>query len=266
MEYKFNVEEQAARCIEWTRDHVNAISPNAVAVIGISGGKDSTCCAAILSEALGKDRVLGLLLPNGKQVDIADSRQLVEHLGIPHMEINIADSVDGLTAEIARQFPGQELNQGYLTNTPARIRMTTLFGVAAQIGNGLVVNTCNRSEDVVGYATIFGDAAGTFSPICRMTTEEVIAVGDYLGLPGSLTHKLPTDGMSLNADGTLMGDEVKLGVSYHEINTIIRTGEKTENYDKIVSMYKRSRFKLDIVHMPCYEPGLYDYFLENFGI
>ena len=266
MEYNFDVKEQTKKCVEWSRQHVNAINPNAIAVIGISGGKDSSCVAAIMRQALGKDRVLGVLMPNGNQVDIADSRRVVEHLGIRSMEVNIADAVNGLTDEIKKQFPDEELNQGYLTNTPARIRMTTLFGIAAQIGCGLVVNTCNRSEDVVGYSTLFGDSAGTFSPVCRLTTEEVIAIGDELGLPPDLTHKLPTDGMSLNADGTLMGDEAKLGVSYHEINTIIRTGEKTENYDKVMDLFKRSNFKLDIIHMPGYEPGLYDYFLENFGL
>jgi len=138
--------------------------------------------------------------------------------------------------------------------------------VAAQVGFGLVVNTCNRSEDVVGYSTLFGDSAGTFSPVCKLTTEEVIAIGDALGVPRDLTHKLPTDGMSLNADGTLMGDEVKLGVTYHEINQIIRTGEKTPNFDKVMKLYQRSNFKLDLIHMPGYDPGLRDYFLENFGL
>ena len=266
MEYKFDVKSQAEKCIEWTANHVNSINPNAVVVIGISGGKDSSCCAAILKAALGADRVLGVLMPNGNQVDIADSRMLVECLGIRSMEVNIADAVEGLTGRIREQFPGQELNQGYLTNTPARIRMTTLFGIAAQLGNGLVVNTCNRSEDIVGYSTLFGDNAGVFSPICKLTTEEVIAIGDYLGLPSELTHKTPTDGMSLNSDGSLMGDEVKLGVSYKEINRIIRTGEKTEHYDKVLSLYKRSVFKLDIVRMPGYDPQIYDYFREEFGM
>lgn len=262
--YSFNVEEHAKKAIEWTRNHVNSINPNAKVVIGVSGGKDSTCCAAILKEALGKERVLGVLMPNGIQTDIEDSRSLVKHLDINHIEINIKNAVDGLTNEVVAAL-NTELNQGYLTNTPARIRMTTLFGLAALV-DGLVVNTCNRSEDVVGYSTLFGDSAGVFSPICKFTTEEVIAIGDYLGLPSSLTHKLPTDGMSLNPDGTLMGDEAKLGVSYHEINTVIRTGEKTENYDKIVSLYKRSRFKLDIIRMPGYNPDLYDYFDEIFGL
>lgn len=266
MEYIFNVAEQTKKCVEWTIEHVNAINPNATVVIGISGGKDSSCVAAILCEALGKDRVLGVMMPNGNQVDIADSKALIAHLGIPSIEFNIAEAVNGITNQMKEKFPGQTLNQGYLTNTPARIRMTTLFGIAAQIENGLVVNTCNRSEDCVGYSTLFGDNAGVFSPVCRLTTEEVIAIGDYLGLPNSLTHKTPTDGMSLNADGSLMGDEAKLGVTYHEINTIIRTGEKTPNYDRVLNLYKRSVFKLDIVRMPGYNPGLYDYFEENFGL
>ena len=266
MEYNFNVAEQTRRCVEWTREHVNAISPKAKVVIGVSGGKDSSCCAAILCEAIGKDRVLGVMMPNGNQVDIADSKSLIAHLGIESMEINIADAVNGLTGQISAQFPGQELTQGYLTNTPARIRMATLFGIAAQLGDALVVNTCNRSEDCVGYSTLFGDNAGVFSPVCKLTTEEVIAIGDQLGLPSNLTHKMPTDGMSLNADGSLMGDEAKLGVTYHEINTIIRTGEKTEHYDRVLSLYKRSQFKLDIVRMPGYDPDLYDYFYEQFGL
>lgn len=266
MEYNFDVEKYAKECIDWTREHVNAISPKAKIVIGISGGKDSSCCAAILCAALGKDRVLGVMMPNGKQVDIDDSKKVIAHLGIESMEININAAVTGLTDEIKSKFAGAELNQGYLTNTPARIRMTTLFGIAAQLGDALVVNTCNRSEDVVGYSTLFGDSAGVFSPICKLTTEEVIAIGDYLGLPNELTHKTPTDGMSLNADGTLMGDEAKLGVTYHEINTVIRTGEKTPNYEKVLSLYKRSNFKLDIIRMPGYDPKLYDYFAENYGL
>lgn len=264
--YNFEVKEQTEKCVEWTREHVNAISPKAVVVVGVSGGKDSSVTSAILCKALGRDRVLGVLMPNGNQVDIADSRMLVDHLGMKYLEINIADAVNGLTGQIMTAFPGEKLNQGYLTNTPARIRMATLFGVAAQLGDALVVNTCNRSEDIVGYSTLFGDNAGTFSPICRFTTEEVIAIGDELGLPYSLTHKTPTDGMSLNTDGTLMGDEVKLGVSYHEINQIIRTGEKTDHFDKVMSLYRRSRFKLDIVRMPGYAPELPDYFLENWKL
>lgn len=266
MAYVFNVEEQAKKCVDWARDHMNAINPNGVAVIGISGGKDSSVVAAIMSAALGKDRVLGVMMPNGKQVAIHDSKLLVSHLGIPNIEVNIADAVNGLTNEIKNVMNVELFEQAYLTNTPARIRMTTLFGIAAQIGNGFVINTCNRSEDAVGYSTLFGDNAGTFSPVARLTTEEVIAIGDYLGLPRELTHKMPTDGMSLNNDGTLMGDEAKLGVTYHEINTIIRTGEKTENFDKVLSLYKRSRFKLDIVRMPCYDPELPDYFLENYKL
>lgn len=266
MAYEFNVEEQAKKCVAWARDYMNAINPNGVAVIGISGGKDSSVVAAVMTAALGKERVLGVMMPNGKQVDINDSKMLVKHLDIPNIEVNIADAVTGLTNEIKNVMNVTTFEQGYLTNTPARIRMTTLFGIAAQIGNGFVINTCNRSEDAVGYSTLFGDNAGTFSPVARLTTEEVVAIGDYLGLPSELTHKMPTDGMSLNTDGTLMGDEAKLGVTYHEINEIIRTGVKTPNYDHVMNLYKRSKFKLDIVRMPCYDPELPDYFLENYGL
>lgn len=266
IDYDFNVAEQAEKCVNWARDYMNNINPNGIAVIGISGGKDSSVVAAIMTKALGKDRVLGVMMPNGKQVDIKDSKLLVNHLDIPNVEINIADAVNGLTNEIKNVMNVDTFEQGYLTNTPARIRMTTLFGIAAQIKNGMAINTCNRSEDAVGYSTLFGDNAGTFSPVARLTTEEVVAIGDYLGLPYELTHKMPTDGMSLNNDGSLMGDEIKLGVTYHEINEIIRTGNKTPNYDKVINLYKRSKFKLDIVRMPCYNPELPDFFLENYGL
>jgi len=144
--------------------------------------------------------------------------------------------------------------------------MTTLFGVAALLGNSVVVNTCNRSEDIVGYSTFGGDSFGSFAPICRLTTEEVVAIGKYLGLPQNLVQKIPSDGMSLNEDGSLKGDEQKLGVSYNEINQIIRKAEETENFDKIINLYKRSKFKIDIIRLPCYEPNLPDYFMENFGL
>lgn len=266
MSYFFDAGTHADRCVNWAREYINSIDPEGIAVIGISGGKDSSVVAAIMAAALGVDRVLGVMMPNGTQVDIHDSEALVKHLGIPNIRVNISDAFTGLTDRIAEAMNINEFGQGYSTNTPARIRMATLFGIAAQLGHGFVVNTCNRSEDVVGYSTLFGDNAGTFGPIARLTTEEVIAIGNHLGLPTSLTRKMPTDGMSLNSDGTLMGDEAKLGVTYHEINKIIRTGEHSANYDKVVSLYKRSRFKLDIVRMPCYDPQLPDFFLSEYGL
>lgn len=253
------IEQLADEVINWTRDFVNKISPTMKVVIGISGGKDSSVVAAILKEAIGVDRIIAVQMPCGKQIDIADSNKVIKELDlVNHYCINIGSSYYELCSEFRNQTK-KELPDTFTTNTPARLRMTTLYGVAAIFG-GLVVNTCNRSEDVVGYSTKFGDHAGDFAPINHLTTEEVIAIGDYLGLPYELTHKVPADGMSLNDDGSLKGDEIKLGFTYHEVNEIIRNNIHSEHYDKIVDMWKKNYHKFNL-NLPCYIPqNLNDYF------
>lgn len=259
--YIFNVKETTDKCVEWICDWFKKNGNQSTkAVIGISGGKDSTIVAGLLVRALGKDRVIGVLMPNGLQPDIDDSLSVVRHLGIKHLTININDAYTGLTNEIALQMMGKPLTPQYISNTPARLRMTTLYGVAAIIGNCRVVNTCNRSEDVQGYSTHYGDSAGDFAPICKLTTEEVIAIGDYIGMPENLTHKIPSDGMCGKSD------EDNLGWKYAEINRIIRLNERGEHYDAIINRYRNMKFKLDIVHLPAFNPNLPDYFLETFGI
>lgn len=266
--YKFNVEKTTAECIAWI---VTWIAKNGnddtKVIIGISGGKDSTVTAGLLVRALGKDRVIGVLMPNGEQKDISDSIKVCEHLGIKYVTIDISKGYNPLTEEITAKL-GVEPSDASKTNSPARVRMLTLYDIAGRIGNCRVVNTCNRSEDIVGYATFYGDSAGDFSPINRLTTEEVVAIGDFLGLPTELTHKTPTDGMSLNEDGSLKSDESKLGVTYKEINELIRKGLKADitviNAGLITGKFKASRFKLDIIQLPHYDPGLPDFFEESF--
>lgn len=249
----FDVEKITAACIawiqEWFRKNGNAETK---AIIGISGGKDSTVVAGLLVKALGADRVIGVLMPNGVQADIEDSKRVVSHLGIKHYIININDAYKGLTKALNES--GLEETPQYISNTPARLRMTTLYGIGAMIGNCRVANTCNRSEDVQGYSTHYGDSAGDFAPVCRLTTEEVVAMGDYIGMPNDLTHKVPSDGMCGKTD------EDNLGWKYSEINRIIRFNEHTEHYDAIVNRYKWNKFKLEIVRLPAFEPGLPDYF------
>ena len=265
-EYGFNLKEQTENCVAWIKEwFAKNGNESTKAIVGISGGKDSSVVAALLVEALGKDRVIGVMLPCGKQVDIADSKKLIEHLGITSYEVNIGDAYNALTEQLrsVSKNGGPFPTEMYSTNTPARIRMTTLYGVGAIIGNCRVANTCNRSEDVVGYATFYGDSAGDFAPINHFTTEEVIQIGDYLGLPRELTHKTPTDGMSLNDDGSLKSDESKLGCTYKEINNVIRLKDTTEpHFDDIVNKYNGSKFKLDILQIPYYDPKLPDYFIQ----
>lgn len=217
-----------------------------IAVIGISGGKDSSVVAALCAAALGKENVFGVLMPCGEQKDISDSLQLVNHLGIKYTTVNIGDTFNTLCNAINL---GAELTYDTKTNLPARLRMSTLYAVAQTIG-GFVANTCNLSEDIVGYATLYGDNAGSFAPLSRLTTEEIVALGDELGLPYNLTHKIPVDGLQPKTD------EDKLGFTYHEVNELVRKGVRGPNYEKIMKMYRANKFKTEIVRIPYFDPHL----------
>lgn len=224
--------------VNWIRKTFEKNGKNCTAVIGISGGKDSSVVAALCVEALGKDRVLGVLMPNGEQVDIEDSRALVNVLGIENITVNIHNAVLGVKHEVKTALDEHWSVQSS-TNLPARIRMATLYAVAQTV-NGRVLNTCNLSEDWVGYSTRYGDAAGDFSPLAMLTSDEVIAIGDACGLPYNLTHKTPSDGLCGKTD------EDNLGFTYKVLNRYIRTGvcEDIEIKEKIDRMHIKNLFKL----------------------
>lgn len=267
-EYNFDVAKITEEVVSWIQNWIKQNGNDQTkVVIGVSGGKDSSTTSALLVKALGKDRVIGVMMPNGEQKDIADSQSLVNHLGIKHYTVNIAGAYEGLqsafiAAEIAEadenvmfdenrsKLMNDSFSPVFRTNTPARLRMATLYGIGAQIGNCRVVNTCNLSEDLVGYSTFYGDAAGDFAPINKLTTEEVVAIGDYLGLPSSLTKKAPSDGMCGKTD------EDNLGFTYHEVNELARKNIKGKNADKILAKYKANLFKVKIIALPCYRPDL----------
>ena len=216
------------------------------AVIGISGGKDSTVCAALLVEALGKERVIGVMMPNGVQSDIDDSHKIVDFLKIKSMTVNIGGAYNELRSEINKQYPGIPLPSLFTTNTPARLRMTTLYGVAAIFG-GFVCNTCNLSESIVGWETYGGDGFGDFAPIGKLTKTEVVELGDYMKLPQELVHKAPSDGMCGATD------EDKLGFTYETLDTYIREGlrpKARETFDRIMVLHKKSHFKHENIRIP----------------
>lgn len=219
-----NPKEIKARLVDWIRDYFDHNGPGCTAVVGISGGKDSSVTAALCVEALGKDRVLGVLMPDGIQSDIADAVALVEHLDIKHLVVNIGDTTKALTAAIegAEGFNlvAVGMSRDSLINMPARIRMTTLYAVGQSLPKGgRVANTCNRSEDYVGYSTKYGDAAGDFSPLQNILVEEVRQLGHELGLPDFLIDKTPSDGLSGQTD------EDKLGFTYADLDHYILTGQ-----------------------------------------
>jgi len=236
----FNAKAVKNEIVDWIRG-IFSDSPESSAVIGISGGKDSTVAAALCAEALGADRVYGVLMPMGEQDAVA--REVVEHLGIEHSTVSIKNSADALYADL--HTSGLTPNTQAKINTPARLRMTVLYAVSA-IVNGRVANTCNLSEDWVGYSTKFGDSAGDFSPLSQLTATEVKLIGRELGLPSKFTEKPPEDGLSG------MTDEENLGFSYGVLDKYIREGicEDAELKAKIDKLHKKNRHKLE--PMPAY--------------
>ena len=208
----FNAEKVKNECVEWIRNFFEENGKDCNAVVGISGGKDSSIVAALCAEALGKERVIGVLMPCGEQHDIDMAKLLVNTLGIKHYVVNIKDAVDGIINNIPF-----ELQKQSLINLPPRIRMSTLYAVS-QSNNGRVANTCNLSEDWVGYSTRYGDAAGDFSPCSNLTVQEMKQIGRLLGLPDVLVDKVPIDGLCGKTD------EDNLGFTYAELDRYIREG------------------------------------------
>ena len=233
-----------ADCIAWIREFFEKNGPGCNAVVGISGGKDSSVAAALCVEALGKDRVIGVLMPQGVQGDIDAAYKLVDHLGIRRYEINIQDTVAAVLSAMPRDL---EVTPQTKMNLPPRIRMSVLYAVS-QSCNGRVVNTCNLSEDWVGYSTRYGDAAGDFSPLCMLTVTEVKQLGHLLGLPAELVEKTPIDGLCGKTD------EENLGFTYAELDVYVRTGfiEDQAKKARIDTLHRRNLFKLEL--MPQFEP------------
>lgn len=244
--YSFDAEKVTENLVNWVKTYFEEnASPDTKAVIGISGGKDSSVAAAVCVKALGKDRVIGVLMPQGEQSDISCSHLLVNTLGIKSYTINIGETVSTFMNEFSKSL---EPTSQATINTPPRIRMTTLYAVAASVG-GRVVNTCNLSEDWVGYSTKFGDSAGDFSVLADLTVTEVLQVGDLLGLPAELVHKVPSDGLCGKTD------EDNLGFKYAELDRYIRgltdLSDKPELKEKIDRLHRNNLHKLRL--MPKFE-------------
>lgn len=242
----FDAKRVKDEIVKWITTWFEENGNGCKAVVGVSGGKDSSVVAALCVAALGKDRVIGVLMPNGEQSDIKYSHMLCDHLGIKNYTVNVGAAINGVLDSIHKNAADIEVTEQTTTNLPARIRMATLYAVSQSV-NGRVANTCNLSEDWVGYSTKFGDAAGDFSPLSRLTVSEVKAIGRELGLPAELVDKTPSDGLCGKTD------EMNLGFSYDVLDKYIRTGviEDEAVKVKIDSMHMKNLFKLQ--PMPCFE-------------
>ena len=240
----FDAKKVGQQCVAWIQEFFRENGEGCNAIVGISGGKDSSVVAALCAEALGRERVIGVLMPCGVQQDVDMARLLVQHLGIRSYEINIRDAVEAVKAAMPFALSSQSA-----TNLPPRIRMSVLYAVA-QSHNGRVANTCNLSEDWVGYSTRYGDAAGDFSPCSHLTVQEVKAIGRELALPEVLVDKVPVDGLCGKTD------EENLGFRYAELDRYIRTGEidDPKKKAKIDRLHRMNQFKLEL--MPSFRPTL----------
>jgi len=237
-----------------------SVLPNCY-VVGISGGKDSTVVAALAAKIYGPDTVVGVMMPKGEQSDINDSIEVCRFLGIKSAIVNIGKTYEELLDEVTygalKPLGVEAASYDTKTNTPARLRMSALYAVAQSL-NGIVLNTSNRSENVVSFSTLYGDHAGSYAPIQDLTVTEVMQLGDWLGLPKNLVHKTPIDGLQPKTD------EEKLGVTYAEIDKLIRLGQATDEVrSKVETYYARGKFKLDIVQMPGPSLELPDYFRDR---
>lgn len=239
-----NVQEHINHIVNWIKQYFVNNGPDSKAVIGISGGKDSSIAAALCVRALGSNRVFGVLMPQGNQHDIDCAHQLCDVLNIPNCTINIGSVCNSLYNAIDEGYDYDKMishNPVVATNTPARIRMATLYAISAEVG-GRVCNTCNLSEDYVGYATKFGDGAGDFAPLSDYTVHDLLIIGDHLDeLPKSLVHKVPEDGMCGKTD------EDNLGFTYEQLDNYILKEEipDYDTFNTIVQMHRRNKHKLD---------------------
>ncbi len=245
--YSFDAKKTKDEIVTWIRNYFRKNGSDCNAVVGMSGGKDSTIVAALCCEALGKDRVFGVIMPNTAMKDSDIAVEICEYLDIDYMDINIGEAYDSLTEELAAN--DIKLSSNAATNLPARLRMATLFMVAQSV-NGRVANTCNYSEDYVGWATLFGDGAGQFSPLGKLTVTEVKQIGYELGLPKKFIEKIPADGL------TDKSDEDNFGFTYQFLDRYIRTGDfgnDTVTAARIDKMHNANTFKL--LPMPMYNPN-----------
>lgn len=244
---EFNAKKVKNECVEWIRNWFKENGNGCNAIIGISGGKDSSIVAALCVEALGKERVFGVLMPNGYQHDICVAKGLVEHLQIRNIEVDISHAVknvlngieNGLYDDQQQGFEGVYFTEQTMINLPPRIRMATLYAVS-QSFNGRVANTCNLSEDYIGYSTRYGDSVGDFSPLANLTSDEVIAIGVECGLPEEFVYKVPSDGLCGKTD------EDNFGFTYKALNEYIRTGTSGDDEvnAKIYELHQKNLFKL----------------------
>lgn len=251
-EYKFNAEEHLNKCVEWTRQWFEENGKGCNAVIGMSGGKDSTIVAAILCLAIGCDRVIGVAMPDEGQ-GINDADKICEYLGIKFINMPIGPITERFkTSSENINDDNFKWSKQTEQNIPPRVRMTMLYAIA-QTFKGRVIGTTNLDERLTGYFTKFGDGlACDIEPIEMLTVSEILEMGELIGLPSKWLYKVP----SADLPNTLT-DEEELGFSYKDFDLYIRNNREnlsTDTINRIEERIRKNRFKLKSIEH--YEPEL----------
>jgi len=257
MKYNFDVEKITNECIDWIREWFGKNGAGCNAVIGMSGGKDSTITAALCVKALGADRVIGVAMPDRNQ-SINEADEICKYLGIKYILADIGPACDGFR-NLSIVDDGLAVNGMWSKqaeqNIPPRVRMAMLYAIA-QTYNGRVSCNCNLSESYIGYETIFGDNVGAFSALRYLTVTEVKAIGRYLEIPSKWVDKIPDDGLPHSCS-----DEEKIGFLYSELDEVIREGKHNASVEmnkllKIMNMHQNSQFKRNMINIPSYVPEI----------
>lgn len=244
--------------VGWIKDYFEKNPYFKGVVIGMSGGKDSLVTAGLCIKALGKDRVFGVIMPNGKMTDKNDAVRTCEYLGIRYKTIDISKTYNSVIKDVEPVIKQTNNSLSTITtfNTPPRLRMTYLYAIAGSMGC-LVANTSNLSEAMVGYTTKWGDNVGDIAPIANFTKSEVCQIGLLLGLPKDLVLKTPSDGLSGKSD------EDNMGITYSELEDYIRDGKRGLNFEKIKRLYENSKHKREGVTK--YKNGIENHFDKDEG-
>ena len=242
---KIDIKRVKDECVKWIRDWFEVNGKGCNAVLGLSGGKDSTIVAKLCVEAIGKDRVIGVAMPDTLQ-GLNEADKIAEYLGIKFINAPIGR----ITNEYKNIFIGTKVSTQTLQNIPPRARMTMLYAIA-QTYNGRVIGTCNLSENYIGYFTAWGDGVSDCEPLANLTVTEVRALGHELGLPTEWVDKTPDDGLPHSSP-----DEVKFGFTYAMLDKYIREGEC--DYEdikcKILERHNKNLFKMRRLALPSYLP------------
>ena len=245
---KFDAEKETKNVIEFIRNYFEENNLGGV-ILGISGGKDSGVVAGLFTEAIGKDKVIGVTMPcHSKDEDREDAKLISDFYGFKLINIDLTDSFDTYKEQInlLGDFTEEELKNSDINLKP-RLRMATLYYLAALYTalnkkTFIVSGTSNKCELYVGYFTKGGDSVHDIAPIADFTVEEVIKIGEVLKVPEKVLYKKPSDGLSNQTD------EDKLGVTYRDIATYMENPEKVEENtkQKIKKLHNNNLHKFNI--------------------